>query len=294
MNPEENLSQNNTEENKPKERVPIKSLRTFQGDVQEAIAKNNFSTTKIFVAEQEKKLTTPEPEKIVEKSKVRNNAFAFFGIAFILLGLLTIGWFYYTKSNEKVAVEQKTKTLIGFSEERKIEVTNRDSLITKFSENRNSWDMAVNSVLYTHIESNGNKISTPNLLNSLAPNMPQSLQRSFGEDYMLGIYSFDTNEPFIILKVVDYPLAYSGMLKWEENMLKDIGGLFGSMTELKDGTLTFTDETIKNKDLRILKNSTGNPLLIYSFIDRQTLVIVKNKNILSAVVDKILINKQVR
>ena len=293
MNPEENLNKN-TPENKPKERVPIKSLRTFQGDVQEAISQNNFSTTKIFVAEQEKRLENPEPEVTAGKTKARNNTFALFGSVFILLGVLIMGWFYYAKSNEKVAVEERTKALIGFSEEKKITASNREELLSKFSESRNSWNVVVNSVLYANIDSNSGKVSAENFLDMLAPNMPPSLKRSFGHEYMLGIYSFDTNEPFLILKVADYPLAYSGMLKWEETMLNDVGGLFGSMSEISDKSETFVDESIKNKDLRVLKNSTGNPLILYSFIDRETLVITKNRNILGAVVDKILINSQTR
>ena len=43
---------------KPKRKIDTsaKSLRTYQGDVEELISKDNYSTTKIFVAEQEKKI----------------------------------------------------------------------------------------------------------------------------------------------------------------------------------------------------------------------------------------------
>lgn len=293
MNPEETT--NNPETTPPaQEKKPIKSLRTFQGDVQEAIGKNNFSTTKIFVSEEKRRQEHPEiSDQTVGKMKARNKTFILFGSVFVLLGIISVGGLYYIKSNEKVAVEQKTKTLIGFSEERKISPSSREDLLAKFSENRDSWNMAVNSVLYVNLVSGNSEITTEKMLGFLAPSMLSSLKRSFGEKYTLGLYSFDTNEPFIIINVNDYSLAYSGMLKWEESMFTDIGRLFGIAkdTAVQD---KFIDETIKNKDLRILRETSGKSLIVYSFIDRETLIIARNEDILSALVDKININKQTK
>lgn len=297
MSPESNSNQNtppNIPAKKPDERTPIKSLRTFQGDVQEAIAKNNFSTTKIFVAEQEKKLENPEPEQIVRKSIVRNNTFVYLGSIFVVLGLLTLGTFYFIDKNQKVEIEEKTKTLVSFSEEKKLQINGKEDLIQQFSETRSSWNMAVNSVLYTNLMSGNSQTGVEDMLNLITPSMLPSLKRSFDNKYMLGIYSFDSNEPFIILKVKDFPLAYSGMLRWEENAMNDLSGIFGLMSSFGTSTQRFVDESVKNKDLRILKNTAGNVLILYSFIDRETLIIAKNRNILSALVDKLLISEQTR
>ena len=107
---------------------------------------------------------------------------------------------------------------------------------------------------------------------------------------MLGIYSFDTNEPFIILTTNDFPASFSGMLKWENNMVLDLGKLF-SISE-NTATKTFLDQALQNKDLRILKNTSEKTILLYSFIDKNTLVITTNQNILTAIVGKYLIGKQ--
>ncbi|TSC70565.1 MAG: hypothetical protein CEO12_286 [Parcubacteria group bacterium Gr01-1014_46] len=298
MNPEENLK-NNTEKSKPEERVPIKSLRTYQGDVQEAIEKNKYSSTTILVSEQKRKLESPiDPEKANQINKNRNKTFVLLGVAFIVLGLVSISTLYYIKSNEKVNIEKQTKSIITFSEERTVETTNqtKEDFINKILEDKSSWNMAVNSVLYLNILSETTEARIENVLSLLSPNMPPSLVRSFGEKYMFGVYSFDTNEPFIILNVNDFSLAYPGMLKWEKDMVTDLGGLFGVIDSGNASTSVpvFTDETIKNKDIRIAKDSSGNPLFLYSFVDRKTLIITKNQNILSALVDKLIINKQVR
>src|SRR4051812_18957147 len=44
----------------PPDRVPIKSLRTYQGDVDEVMAKNKYSATTILVAEQKRRVESPQ------------------------------------------------------------------------------------------------------------------------------------------------------------------------------------------------------------------------------------------
>ncbi len=290
MNPEENK--------KKEERTPIKSLRTFQGDVQEAISKNNYSSTTILVKEQERKLENPvlakESAEIIGSSNARNKTFILFGVTFIVLGLVSVATLYYMKSTEKVVVEKQTKAMIAFTEERKIdfENQNRKNLIEKIIDGKKN-NLPVNSVLYLNTTKNDSVISVTELLETISPQMPPSLQRSFKGEYMLGIYSYDTNEPFIILSVDDYTLSYPGMLKWEENIVSDLGEIFDADKASTTSEL-FTDETIKNRDIRVLKDTSGNSVLLYSFIDKKTLVITKNENILSAIVGKLIISKQVK
>ena len=148
--------------------------------------------------------------------------------------------------------------------------------------------------MYLNIGPVNNPSDLSEITETIGRNMPPSLSRSFGKEYMMGIYSFDTNETFIIISIDDYSLAYPGMLKWEENMANDLDGLFDLSKNGVLETNTFVDETVKNRDMRVLKDSTGKPLVLYSFIDRETLVITKNESILSAIVGKIVLNKQVR
>lgn len=289
----------NPEENKKTERVPIKSLRTFQGDVQEAISKNGYSSTTILVKEQERKLENPartiESAEMLGSSNARNKTFIIFGVALIVLGLVSVAVLYYMKANEQVVIEKQTKAIIAFTEEKQVSMVNlgRKDLVDKIIENKTSTNLPVNSVLYINPMFNNKEVATHDLLSILAPTMPPSLSRSFGGEYMLGIYSYDSNEPFIILTVEDYSLSYPGMLKWEETMTNDLGTIFNANLSSSSPKL-FTDEVIKNRDIRVLKDSSGNSVLLYSFVDRKTLVITKNENMLSAIVGKLIISKQVK
>jgi hypothetical protein len=294
MNPDSN--KNNTEiktEEQKTERVPIKSLRTFQGDVQEAISKNKYSSTTILVSEQKRQIERPEMADLKKKADVKNKTYLIIGSIFIILGLVTIYILFTNKKSETVITqEERQKTLITYSESKDISGTNitKETLVNVIEDVKKTWGGVVNSVMYLNMGDN----SVSKLAEIIGKNMPPSLTRSFGDEYMIGIYSFDTNEAFIILTIDDYSLAYPGMLKWEENIAKDLDGIFNLSENGELQTNTFIDETVKNRDMRVLKDKSGNPLVLYSFIDRKTLIIAKNESLLSAIVGKILLNKQVR
>ncbi|MEQ1561401.1 MAG: hypothetical protein ABL899_01605, partial [Nitrospira sp.] len=160
---------------------------------------------------------------------------------------------------------------------------------------RDSFKSPINSVRYINT---GNATGTPTdvteLLSIITPQMPGSLSRSFEKEYMLGVYSLDTDEVFMIFKTKDFASSYSGMLEWEKTMVKDIGSLFEIDPNTASST-TFFDEEMQNKDIRALKENAGSKtILLYSFIDRETLVITKSERILSAIIGKYQISKQSR
>jgi hypothetical protein len=111
---------------------------------------------------------------------------------------------------------------------------------------------------------------------------------------MLGIYSFDTNEPFIILTTNDFANSFSGMLRWEKDMVSDFEKIFLISQKIGSTTVEFVDEALRNKDLRILQNENKKTILLYSFVDKNTIVITTNESIFTAIVNKYNVSKQIR
>lgn len=290
--------QESSQENNQNPGVQIKNLRTYQGDVEEAIAKNHFTTSTILIAEQKRKAQNEasNPEQ-ARNSGARNKFFIITGAIFLILGMAAVGTVFYLKSRNAAVVVQNTKALIGFSEEKMVSISglNREKFINDLISEKQSANLQVNSVLYINtVDTTEEPESLENVLSILAPNMPPSLSRSFDKEYMLGIYSFNTNEPFIILTTSDFANSYSGMLKWEESMVLDLGAIFSIPQNTGSSSPQFKDEAMKNKDLRVLKNSDKKTVLLYSFIDKNTLVITTNGDILNAIIGKYNISKQIR
>ena len=276
------------------EKNPIKALRTYQGDVEESLGKKKISKTTILMAEQERKGFAPaEPFREVDTKK-RNKIFIWSGVTLFFLGIITVGIVYYVKSMNEVATVKQTKAIIAFSEEKDILFANltRENLVKQILAEKKSFKLPLNSVLYiNNTDTLGVSVSALNFTSLIAPQMPGSLGRSFEDKYMLGIYSYDTNEPFIIFTTNDFAGSFSGMLNWEKNIARDIGPIFAINTA---STTTFVDEALQNKDLRVLKDNNRKSVLVYSFIDKNTLVITANENVLTAIVGKYIISKQTR
>ena len=278
----------------PEEKNPLQSLRTYQGDIEETLSKNKTSISSIVIMEQKRREQALGEDGLERNSGRRNKFFIIIGGTLLLLGITTVGIVYYMQSQNEIIVVQKTKALLAFGEEKivPIETQTREKLVSLFDKEKESFKLPVNSILYINIVGEAD-ISAPItlVLSLLAPRMPPSLLRSFEEKYMLGVYSFDTNEFFIILKTSDFATSFAGMLKWEADLQKDIGVLFDIEQNASTTINIFVDRSLKNKDLRILKDSVGNTLLLYSFVDKNTLIITKNETVFGAILPKYLIHK---
>ncbi len=297
MNPELEPTQKTEEKLEiKKENRPIKALRTFAGDVEEALSKNKSSSATIMIAEQKRREERPEltpPTKL--SVEIKNKTFFLSGITLVILSLVVFGAvYYYINLDPVTAVNIESKSLISSSKEKTLELTGtKEQFIAKIISEKTAFSMSVNSVLNLRIvDSSKIDIDTENFLKFIGKRIPSDLSRSFDKKYMIGIYSFDTNEPFIILKTSDYGTSYAGMLKWEKEMSKDLGELFSVSSSLY-GT-TFVDEEYKNKDLRVLRDAEGKVAMLYSFIDKNTLLITANENVFSAILGKYVISQQVR
>lgn len=279
-----------------KERVPIKSLRTYQGDVEEAIAKNKYSSATILVAEQKRKETEPEKVIGVKYSGTRNKVFVYFGALFFILGFAVVSSIYYLKSRETVVIDKTVKTIIPPTKTKVLTISdnNRENLLSNLVTEKENFSSPLNSVLFINISDSSDPLKIDKILALIAPNQPSSLVRSFGKDYMIGVYSYDTNEIFIILTVNDYASSYSGMLKWEKDMARDLSKIYDVNQDVITSNTLFTDLALKNKDLRVLKDGGGKTQLLYSFLDKNTLIITKNEKIFSAILAKINISKQAK
>jgi hypothetical protein len=99
---------------------------------------------------------------------------------------------------------------------------------------------------------------------------------------------------FILISVKDYAESYAGMLIWEKDMPKDLGEIFKVSSSLSSTTSLFTDEAIKNKDLRVLKDQNKNTVLLYSFVDKNTLLITTNEDVFSALLGKYQLKEQTK
>ena len=193
----------------------------------------------------------------------------------------------------------------------------RDTLMTNLNAARASLNIPLGLVaqLYVQNGSSTSQLPPQTLLSILAPDMPQDLLRTIQTPLLLAVHSFDENQAFLILHVDSYQQAYAGMLAWERMMQRDLLPLFtrtppvrvlpqaadfnptatstasstaNSTTDQSELLQTgFVDTVVDNHDARAIKTAQGDFVLLWTFLDRNTLVIATNEYTLAEIIRRL-------
>jgi hypothetical protein len=104
---------------------------------------------------------------------------------------------------------------------------------------------------------------------------------------MVGVYLYNTSNPFLVITGTAHDYLLSGMLGWEPFLLTDVAPLFNIDITGANAGLTnapFKDTLVQNRDARAVLDKDGNPVLFYSFLDPDTIFIsTDSKTLLEAV-----------
>ncbi len=76
------------------------------------------------------------------------------------------------------------------------------------------------------------------------------------------------------------------MIEWEKTMAQDLKQFLLLHTSA-NLSLPFQDTIIKNKDVRELKDTDGTALLLYSFFDKNTLIITTREDSFKEIVSRL-------
>src|SRR3989338_5593255 len=265
--------------------TPLKQIRTFQGDVAEALRREQRSLVSIQQAEHLKKgATSSATGTPSEDTKRRTEIFFLFLGSLALFVLGTVGaWYAY---NEFV---RRTVTPIMTAPANRFVSTNTEINLTLTATSRealiNTLADAVRGAPSGELIHINFSLSTIKFLEMLGTRAPGSLIRAFDPLFMFGAFGEST---FLIIKLASFENAFAGMLAWEKNLNQDIGPLFAT-AELSRNVApesTFTDVTDKNKDVRMLALG-DQPVLLYSFFDNNMLIITDHIETLRILMDRL-------
>ncbi len=118
------------------------------------------------------------------------------------------------------------------------------------------------------------------ILGLLSVNLPGKTLRALEDTIMFGSVKTDENEPFIVLRSYNFDTLFAGLLDWEKTMQADFTPLFGAPVP----SPRFTDAVRDNKSIRILYDDSGAEVLLYSFIDKNTVVITTSGEALARLI----------
>ena len=254
-------------------------LRTYQSDVADAIKENNTSVVQIALAEARRK---ERDLKSPELSTKKNVGFLFGGIVLVLLGLSVTGYFLFRSEPAPVAVVTEipiiipdAKSTIVFSN------PSRTQILSTLKAEKNKTAGNVGKVdtieLVRTIGDSKVPIEAPVFLEAIGLSIPEELSRSFENKFVFGFHSLQERQAFLLLKTNSYQNTFAGMLAWEGDILYDLQGIFlNRELEATGNKESFKDEILANKDARVVRDTNGNIIFLYSFLDKETLLITTN------------------
>lgn len=253
----------------------------------ETVRENEISVMKIALAEQQKR-EMEEMYKKVEGTPLKK-FFWIIGSIIFIAGALYGGYFLLEKRNEKNSPEiiQREESIISYDESSNLEISFEENfgekikIILNEKNSINKNDFIRNLNIEKNIgENTKEKSSIKDIFSSLKLNPPASFMRSLSDKYMLGMFlksKIENPGYFIILETKDYNLTYAGMLEWEKNISSDLNYLF-DLNINNNYDAIFKDKLFENRDVRVLYNQNGDPILFYSFINKKNLIITNKES----------------
>lgn len=275
---------------------PLKQIRTFQGDVADALSAQKESLFSIQQQELKKSSGYSVPQQ--EPKKGGGRSFVFLLGSLLFLALAGIGsWYTYTEFLRKTTppvVTVPSSRLIPAESSREINIDglSRDAIFAAVTE----ASVGTNTGELRHLllkNALGANASTSAFFTKLGTEAPGNLVRALDPAFMLG--SLGGGNRFLLIKLASFQNAFAGMLAWEKEMPADLSGLFANVEILKniDSSSVFTDVVSRNKDVRVLSYNEA-PVLVYSFFDNQYLIITENLETLQTILDRLAQNKLTR
>ncbi len=303
----------------------VHAVQTYTTDINQVVRSGNISAVTIAAAEAERRAKNstaaadPATQTFIsEEEKISRWRIALMvgGAVLIVAALGLVATLLLRAAPQPTATTSTEVPFMAVDQVIPVVVhsdVSRDELMTSLQAARQQVALSVGLVaqLYAGVSSTTGTlpiaISSQQLLAALSPDIPQDLLRTVLPVYLLGVHSFDENQTFLVLRVDSYQQAYSGLLVWEPNMQQELAPLFTRKPALhlppstssgqaatSTSTTTdqfiqtgFVDKVVENHDARVVLNSAGDILLLWTFLDRNTVVITTNEYTLREVIRRV-------
>lgn len=277
----------------PSKKVGV-GIRTYSADIAEIMRREKGSIIKIALAEQARQKDVKESK---DPTSTRNIIVALIGVAFIVAGIM-IFIYAFSQRESDVAVsplQSITPGIIYTENQTQTDITNitrgslfgiiKSSAAANFAENNTMVNIFLTSKQNPRFQ-----VSAMAFFDKLDIEIPETLRNSITGEFMLGSYKTDDNgKLFLILKVKEYTQSFNAMKDWEVSMVNDLVRLFQIDPSAYTGNIflaPFRDRVLFNKEMRAVYDEDGRLVLLYTYIDRNTVVVTTDQSIVSEIINR--------
>lgn len=292
----------------------VNALRTFEGDVADALKNRRTTAAQIVMAEQERpresrEQTAVPPPKPPRSPEQKRTLLIISGVVFIAGVIVFVAYLVSRPAPPPPAPATSSgKTLIDVDTQKTIDLTGltHEQIINAIANERDTATLRINSaenIVFTQKNSIGTAVplNTQALFAAIAPNLQSGLARSLDSSFAFGLLGFNGNQPYLILHTNSYQDAYGGMLDSEVDLYREAGRIFvpgsGPLPSLSTSTAAyfgvdpqrelFHDAVVDNIDARVVKDTGGVTVFLYAFPNQSTLIITTNEQTFTELVNRL-------
>jgi len=299
----------------PSTEKSFSSLRTYENDIAKILRNKNVSVVDIKQAET-KKQQNPQKESpyvIPEKKRFHINWNVVFVVllSILLVSILfvVVNAFIFTQETEPLPTSVASGTenpeveaffLVNQKIPLAIDDKNKNALIQSIEDLREGTIGplgTVTQIYFTEKADLGLRVlGFDEMLSIFSLEPPPSLIRSLNKDFIYGMHVFEGNQPFLALRVESYGRAFAGMLEWETSLERDMKGLLIQDTNQEGAASTtaqilkkhaFKDKVVLNRDTRGMYDERGELILLYTFINTDTLILTTHEGTLKEITERL-------
>lgn len=118
------------------------------------------------------------------------------------------------------------------------------------------------------INFNAVELDPKDSLSLFASNLPADFAHSLN----LARPGFSSEQvPFLVMAITDKSIALGGLLNWEQTLFSDFTQVFSLKTPTPSAS-RFIDASLGGVDVRVLKNNTGEEILLYGILNNTILI----------------------
>lgn len=266
-------------------------IRTYESDIAEEVRGKNMSVIQIALAEQKRQ---EQHVAVIKKSKTQTIVYLAL-TAVVLIGAFSlVAWALSYRESTVPLPETNTPRAnsIVFSEQQiPLNVSNlsRTEFLQQISGEINGISSSgVTNIIPVNYTTNPPRaLSGEEFISQFALNVPDGLPEQFRDDYMMG-YVQNTNDVFVILKFNDFDTVLNAFREWEGFLVQDFTTLMnlGPFTNADIMSRDFQSEILFNKISRVVRGDAGEAILVYTFMDRNHLVIASQEKTIEEVLSR--------
>ncbi|MBI4691911.1 MAG: hypothetical protein HY773_00475 [Candidatus Terrybacteria bacterium] len=265
-----------SEEKIKKEEDKIPALRTYKTDTSEYVKKRGVSLIEIAAEEARGRGIKIEEENRFSLKKI----IIISASSVIIIGISFAGIWFFTKGQKEGQPTSFLKPILISEDQVEIYVypENYPRVLNEIKKAIQS-QTRINQLLYVSLVRQVGEskvaVGSREFFRITGASPPQELLDSLENEFMLSKFYFTKDCPILIFKVAAFDSAFAGMMKWETAMADDFKDVFS--LELSNARSFFEDREIQNRDIRVLNDKDSQPLLLYSFMGRDYLIITTDE-----------------